>query len=83
MDDGIVVWMPWVYIVRCSDRILYVGHTDNVHSREKAHNEGHGSHYTAERRPVKVVYSESHDRLETAIARERQLKRRTTAKKEA
>jgi putative endonuclease len=55
MDDGIVVWMPWVYIVRCSDGTLYVGHTCNVHSREKTHNEGHGSLYTAERSPVKVV----------------------------
>jgi putative endonuclease len=83
MDDGIVVWMPWVYIVRCSDGTLYVGHTCNVHSREKTHNEGHGSLYTAERSPVKVVYSESHDLLHAAIARERQLKRWTTAKKEA
>jgi len=83
MDDGIVVWMPWVYIVRCSDGTLYVGHTCNVHSREKTHNEGRGSLYTAERRPVKVVYSESHDLLEAAIARERQLKRWTTATKEA
>jgi len=34
-------------------------------------------------RPVKVVYSESHDLLDAAIARERQLKRWTTAKTEA
>jgi putative endonuclease len=65
IDDGIVVWMPWGYIVRCSDGTLYVGHTCNVHSREKTHNEGHG------------------DLLDAAIARERQLKRWTTAKKEA
>jgi putative endonuclease len=74
--------MPWVYIVRCSDDSLYVGHTHNVHSRERTHNEGLGSRYTAERRPVKVVYSESHDLLDAAIARERQLKRWTRAKKE-
>ena len=75
--------MPWVYIVRCSDGTLYIGHSCNVHSREKTHNEGHGALYTATRRPVRIVYSESHDRLDAAIARERQLKRWTTAKKEA
>lgn len=82
-DDDIVVWMPWVYIVRCSDKSLYIGHTDDLDSREKTHNEGHGSRYTAERRPVHVVYFESHDSSKTAIARERQLKRWTTKKKEA
>jgi putative endonuclease len=70
-------------MVRCSDGTLYVGHTNNVRGREKTHNEGHGSRYTAQRRPVKLVYSESHDLLDAAIARERQLKRWTTAKKEA
>jgi predicted GIY-YIG superfamily endonuclease len=82
-DNGIVVWMPWVYIVRCSDKSLYVGHTDDLDSREKTHNDGRGSRYTAQRRPVQVVYFESHDSSESAIARERQLKRWTTSKKEA
>jgi putative endonuclease len=82
-DDGIVVWMSWVYIVRCSDKSLYVGHTDDLDSRERTHNEGRGSRYTAQRRPVHVVYFERHDSSETAIARERQLKRWTTNKKEA
>jgi predicted GIY-YIG superfamily endonuclease len=82
-DDGIVVWMTWVYIVRCSDESLYIGHTDDLDSRETTHNEGRGSRYTAQRRPVQVVYFESHDSSETAIARERQLKRWTTNKKEA
>jgi putative endonuclease len=82
-DDGIVVWMPWVYIVRCADNSLYVGHTDDLDSREKTHNEGRGGRCTAQRRPVQVVYFESHDSAEIAIARERQMKRWTTSKKEA
>jgi predicted GIY-YIG superfamily endonuclease len=39
--------------------------------------------YTAQRRPVQIVYFEGHDSSKTAIARERQLKRWTTDKKEA
>ena len=75
--------MPWVYIVRCVDRTLYVGHTDDIHSREKTHNEGGGARYTARRRPVRLVYSEPRSSIEEAIERERQLKRWTTRKKEA
>jgi predicted GIY-YIG superfamily endonuclease len=75
--------MPWVYIVRCVDDSLYVGHTDDVLAREGTHNEGRGGRYTVARRPVRVVYSEQHDSTEGAIARERQLKRWTSGKKEA
>jgi len=73
--------MPWVYIVRCSDNSLYVGHTDDLDSREKTHNAGRGGRYTARRRPVQVVYFERHDSSEIAIARERQLKRWSAKKK--
>ncbi len=75
--------MPWVYMLRCSDGTLYVGHTDNLTAREHAHNQGCGSHYTALRRPVRVVHSEAFDSTEKAVARERQLKRWTAGKKEA
>ena len=33
-DDGIVVHVPWVYIVRCSDDRLYIGRTDDIVARE-------------------------------------------------
>jgi putative endonuclease len=75
--------MTWVYIVRCCDGSLYVGHTTNLESRERRHNEGFGSKYTAARRPVRVVYAEEHDSSQNAIARERQLKRWSALKKEA
>jgi predicted GIY-YIG superfamily endonuclease len=82
-DDGIVVPMQWIYILRCSDGSLSVGHTDNVAAGEARHNEGHASRYTSRRRPVKVVYTERHVCRKSAIARERQLKRSTAYKKEA
>jgi putative endonuclease len=72
-----------VYILRCADGALYVGHTTNLVQRERQHNEGRGGQYTASRRPVCLVYSESHSTLESACAREKQLKRWTAGKKEA
>ncbi len=75
--------MSYVYIVRCRDGALYVGHTDDVLRREQTHNEGRGARFTAARRPVVAVYAERHETALKAIARERQLKRWTTAKKEA
>jgi predicted GIY-YIG superfamily endonuclease len=82
-DDVIVVPMVWVYILRCADGTLYDGHTYDPLTREQTHNEGRGGSYTALRRPVTIVYSEPHESLESALARERQLKRWTRAKKES
>ena len=75
--------MEWVYILRCADGGLYIGHTSDLAAREAHHNEGRGSSYTAVRRPVRIVYSESYDTIQQACTRERQLKRWTRAKKEA
>jgi predicted GIY-YIG superfamily endonuclease len=82
-DDGIVVHMPWIYILRCFDDSLYVGHTDNVPARVASHNDGHASRYTSQRRPVTVVHTEHYVSLTRALARERQLKGWTANKKEA
>jgi predicted GIY-YIG superfamily endonuclease len=71
----------FVYILRCSDDSLYVGHTCNVVDRVKVHNDGCGALWTACRRPVVLVYSEPHPSEEQSIARERQIKRWTHAKK--
>ena len=75
--------MFFTYIVRCADDSLYVGHTDDLASREQLHNRGHGAKYTAIRTPVRIVYAEQYPSLEGAIAREMQLKRWSCKKKEA
>jgi predicted GIY-YIG superfamily endonuclease len=75
--------MPFTYIVRCADDTLYVGHTEDLASREQIHNDGRGAVYTARRRPVRIVYAEEHRSVESAIAREHQLKRWSREKKEA
>lgn len=75
--------MPFTYIVRCADDTLYIGHTEDLASREQTHNDGGGAVYTAARRPVRMVYAEEHASVASATARERQLKRWTHKKKEA
>jgi len=71
----------FVYILRCSDGSLYVGYTTDVDARVKAHNDGRAAAWTACRRPVELVYRESHAEEHAAIARERQIKRWTHEKK--
>ena len=75
--------MFFIYIVRCADDTLYVGHTEDLASREQTHNDGKGAKFTAARRPVRMVYAEEHASISSAVARERQLKRWSCAKKEA
>jgi putative endonuclease len=75
--------MHFVYIVRCADATLYTGYARDPSEREKAHNSGRGAKYTAQRRPVSLVYSEVCESLGGALKREHQLKRLTRAEKEA
>ena len=75
--------MAFVYILRCADDSLYVGWTEDVDGRLAMHDAGRGGNYTARRRPVRLVFVESHATDESARVRERQLKRWTSAKKEA
>ena len=82
-DDGIVVLVPFVYILRCADGSFYVGHTNSLAGRERSHNEGRGSTHTVTRRPVQMVYAEEHATIKDAIAREHQLKCWSRKKKAA
>ena len=75
--------MPFVYILRCVDGSLYVGHTDDLPSRLAAHNDGSASDWTAVRRPVELAYSEACASQAEAVSRERQLKRWSGKKKAA
>jgi len=73
----------YIYIVRCSDNSYYVGYSENVAKRVKAHNKGSGLHYTKTRRPVVLVYQEEYESKKIALHRERQIKQWRRAKKEA
>ena len=73
----------YVYILRCADGTYYVGATDDLQQRLAVHSSGKGPKHTAVRRPVELLYSESHKTQADAVRRERQIKRWSRAKKEA
>jgi putative endonuclease len=73
-----------VYILRCSDGSYYTGLTkQEIEARLWEHNAGTYDGYTKKRRPVELVFTETYDRIIDAIARERQIKGWSRAKKEA
>ncbi|MCH8224612.1 MAG: GIY-YIG nuclease family protein [Chloroflexi bacterium] len=73
----------YVYILRCSDRTYYTGHTDNLEAREAAHQAGQIIGYTSRRMPVSLVFSEEFPTRYDALERERQIKGWSRRKKEA
>ena len=75
--------MSWcVYMVRCRDGSLYTGCTHDLPGRIAAHNGGQGARYTAGRRPVVLVYSETADDRSEAQKREYEIKRLSRQEKE-
>ncbi len=74
----------YVYILKCSDQSYYVGVTNDVELRLAQHNSGRSeTSYTNSRLPVELVYVEQHEDYNLAIAREKQIKGWTRAKKKA
>ncbi len=72
-----------VYILLCSDHSYYVGHTENVDHRMAQHSDGIGSKYTADRRPLTLLWTMDCPSRDSAFMAERQLKGWSRAKKEA
>ena len=70
-------------MVRCADGTLYTGYARDPHEREKVHNAGRGAHYTACRRPVRLVYFEAFETRGDALRREHGLKRLSRPQKQA
>ncbi|MBW2172667.1 MAG: GIY-YIG nuclease family protein [Deltaproteobacteria bacterium] len=65
-----------VYILKSlKDDTYYVGSTQNLASRLERHNQG-GSRYTRNKIPWQLVYYEEHSNRSSAMAREREIKKR-------
>ena len=69
--------MNYTYIVKCKDKTLYTGWTNDLQKRMQAHNDGLGAKYTKSRRPVKLVYYEEYDTKQEAMSREYAIKHMT------
>jgi len=67
--------MYFVYVLKCADKSLYTGCTNNLEKRLEQHNGSkRGAHYTKIRRPVKLVYQEQFRTLHAARRREAEIK---------
>jgi predicted GIY-YIG superfamily endonuclease len=71
------------YLLRCNDGSYYAGHTDDLEQRMAQHRTGALGGYTAKRRPVVLVWSDSFQTRDDAFAVERKLKGWSRAKKQA
>ncbi|WP_442847216.1 GIY-YIG nuclease family protein [Leeuwenhoekiella sp. H156] len=73
----------YTYILECANGSYYTGSTKNLELRLKQHQEGKGARFTAKHLPVKLVYHESHSRIDVAFYREKQIQGWSRKKKEA
>jgi putative endonuclease len=73
----------WVlYILRCRDRSLYTGITNDLKRRLIQHRDGLASRYTRSRRPVRIVYRECCASRSAALKREFAVKALSRREKE-
>ena len=74
----------YVYILKCSDNTYYTGVTSKLTQRLFQHETGfYPDCYTAERRPVSLVFYAEFTDINFAIEKEKQIKKWSKAKKEA
>jgi len=74
--------MFWhVYIIQCSDGLLYTGISSDLKRRVKEHNSGNGCRFTRCRAPVKLKYREIVFNRPQALIREAAIKRLPRKKK--
>lgn len=83
MTDVAVARPFFTYILRCSDKSYYVGHTDELERRLAEHETGATGGYTATRRPIQLAWFEEFPTREEAKSAEAQLKKWSHRKKEA
>lgn len=63
----------YLYILECCDGSFYTGSTKYLEKRIWQHQNGLGAIYTQRKLPVKLVYYEEYDRIDTAFYREKQV----------
>jgi putative endonuclease len=71
----------WVYIMSSHSRCLYIGVTSDLHGRVWEHKNGVHEGFSKKYKTHDLVHQEFFNDIESAIAREKQLKGWTRAKK--
>lgn len=68
--------LTWsVYILKCADKSLYTGITNNIARRLEDHESGNGAKYTKGRGPFKLVYQEFLENRSLSTKRESEIKK--------
>lgn len=73
----------YTYILLCANDQYYTGSTKNLDLRLEQHQMGEGANFTKKHLPVKLVYFEVYNRIDTAFYREKQIQGWSRKKKEA
>jgi len=71
----------FTYMLRCSDKSYYVGHSDDLERRLAQHETGATGGYTATRRPIQLAWFEEFPTREEAKVVEVKLKKWSRRKK--
>lgn len=64
----------FVYAILCDDNSMYIGYTQDLQKRWRAHCDGTGSDHTKKHKPIKVIHYEKYLTREEAVYREKGLK---------
>ncbi|EDP97843.1 GIY-YIG nuclease family protein [Kordia algicida OT-1] len=70
-------------VLECGNRSYYTGSTKYLAKRFMQHAKGEGANHTKKHQPVKLVYVEEYNRIDTAFYREKQVQGWSRKKKEA
>ena len=74
----------YVYILECSDKLLYVDITNDIERRLNEHNKGlNKSCFTFKRRPIELIFYQDFNNVEQAIYFEKKIKKWSAKKKRA
>jgi putative endonuclease len=71
----------WAYMLHCRGGSFYTGHTENLEVRIAQHETGRVPGFTANLRPVKLVWSQEFSTRVEALEAERRIKGWSRAKK--
>lgn len=82
--ETIKMKLYYVYILRCSDNLLYTGFTNNLERRFEEHQQGRNIEcFTFERRPVELIFHQEFNDVNQAIYFEKKIKKWSANKKNA
>ena len=72
----------FIYILKCSDNLLYTGFTNNIERRFNEHQQGLNKNcFTFKRRPLELIFHQVFNDVEQAIYFEKKIKKWSAKKK--